>query len=223
MTDEIKSFDDYVSALDQTVPITFEDTTPTKKTPTTPSPKRGRPPKSTVSEAAPSQPKSKIPPALQNGAVEQKLFSTLKKYKSSPVFYERLKHVEIHEKMNMLELKEAEKEIKSIISLQFNRVIVEKLFCKSVDISETCMVQYLQWEHCRGIADEILSEEGMNEFADELEELSMEMSTKYQPGPLVRLIAKVVVAVGSAVQERTNAIGMKQVEIEVKDKKPKKE
>ncbi len=232
MSKDIKSFDDYVASLDQTVPVRIDEgllpsdlPSVTSSKSTSVSPKRGRPPKTkTISESEPEvKSSSKIPATLQNGAQEQKIYSTLKRYKSSPIFAERLEHVHINEKMNLAELLEAQKQIKSIISLQFNRALVEKLFCKSIDVSETFMVQYLQWEHCRGIADDILSPEGFQEFQDELEELSMEMSTKYQPGPLVRLIAKVAVAVGSAVQERTNLIGNQEVEVPVREPNPKKE
>ena len=184
------------------------------------SPKRGRPKKQPIPEdfEPPPKPQPKRPQAskpFQPPPTEDeksKLLKQLYEWKDSPVFGARLAHIKFNDGMSLESLQDVFRQMKSIIGRDFNRMIVEGFFQQSLNLSETFMVSYMEWQHAEGIAAEIFSEK--EDFKDELEELTLMMSNRLSVGPGTRLVAKTILKGMKIMDEKTNGLKKKKVNVE---------
>lgn len=215
----MSAFDELVTSLDETSPFTEEDVAEAMQSrPASKSPKRGRPRKTAAKEDS-VLPDTKSPKETKKGAepraATEAVIKRVKAYKDSPVFKDRLAHVQVWDEMSLEEAQKAYKQCLQQLSHSFNRSMVKQIFCKTISLSETAMVHYLNVHHAKGISDELLSEESMKNFNDELEELALELDNHYQPGPLVRLVGKVAVCVADSLESRLASSAQAEVPLEV--------
>lgn len=197
MTDDNK-LDDYMCKIDETVSSDFSmemnESFTADDLPKT-SPKRGRPRKQRDEYQATPPPKPPAPsraiaapPKLDSGLKSQ-LINQMMAWKSSPVFGERLSHLDFNNSMSLAELTTIFNEMKSIIQRDFYRKVVEGFFDQSLDMTENFMVGYMEWEHARGFAEDMKNEK--ISFQEELEEISLLMAGRANIGPHWRLLGKV--------------------------------
>lgn len=212
-------FENFLCDADQTIPISVEDSGPEELKA---SPKRGRPRKQKQPspeesyDPVPDLPKPSAPKAPPPKIINdqfQVIFDECTSWKNSKVFGPRLEHINLHPKMSLPELIAAKNSMKAVISGDFSRHIVEGFFTSSVDMTETFMVHYMEWDHAVGIAEDIKNEKSI--FQDELEELSLQMSNKVQLGPMTRLIGKLGFCISKHVNQRLQSQKNTQVEIKI--------
>lgn len=196
---EIESFDDFIVSIDQTIPrgnVNEEETVaPERK-----SPKRGRPSKPKPVQSVAPPPACKPTPPLPDFSYRDSLCRQISWYKNSPVFKEKFQDIKITDKTGERELEETLQYIKSSVSQDFSRKLVYSMFCQGMNMTEMFMVNFMEFEEATGISKEI--SDNKDDFKEELEELSMSISNKYQAGPLVRLIAKVGMNLSDILQKK---------------------
>ena len=220
-----KTFDDFLAESDQTIAdgeegvgISFtQDDIPKV------SPKRGRPRKNKAPDPVwetPPAPKPQPPASVKSigapGALEtpkKKLLSIIRSWKSSPVFQERFSHIEVDDRMSLVELTAIHQEMKCIIGRDFSRNIVDGFFKQSLSLTESFMVKYMEWEHASGFTEDILKDK--DEFQDELEELSLQLSNNVNIGPLPRLIGKVTLKGMKVINDKIDGLKERRVNINI--------
>lgn len=216
---------DIYNELDKTVPIEssiefcdptdFNKPSPEPKPVSKPSPK-GRPrkkpaPETTEEFVTETVAKSKKSAPLKGQDKEQEkrvILEQIKKYKASPSIGPKIEDVNVSERDDLETLRSVYSSIKSRLSAQFNRHLVDMMFLQGVSASEKAMVNFINIRHMQGFTDAI--ESNMEEFDTELEELSLEMGKYYQPSPFMKLMSKLFIAgVGFAESKYSNLAGRK--------------
>ena len=82
-----------------------------------------------------------------------------------------------------------DKALKGFLHRASKEIFVQRGLEAIINFGETGLVEILKLEHWRGISDEILSDPDV--LQPELEELAIELSDSYVPGPKIRLAVKI--------------------------------
>lgn len=86
-------------------------------------------------------------------------------------------------------LQAIDKTIKGFMHRASKEIFVQRALESFINFGETGLVEILKLEHWRGISDEILRDPDV--LQPELEELAIELSDNYVPGPKIRLAVKI--------------------------------
>lgn len=195
-----------------------------------PSPKskgRGRPKKGPEEKKSPVLPRKspEVPHKTKKEATDQekfheeaqriKMIKVLTKYKSSPVFGHLFTEMKVDHRDSTAILQEKVKLVRSLISSDMNRKMVDRLFRYGMTSTENVAVHFFNLEIFRGVGKELTDD--LTWVEPELEQIAIELQGgEWMQNPYIRLFGKVGMALTEHADRKMAEKRFREIQVEDK-------